>query len=229
MVSMGVGFPSGAALNPGGNVAVVAQPSDPRFLVLHGVRLKGFAEPPAIAAAVGLDEATVDDHLVKLQADELVLRREGRLAGWTLTPAGRVEQQRLAAADAEAADATEVVRGAYERFLALNGRLLTVCTDWQVRGEVPNDHGDAQYDSSVLDRLGELHDGVGPVLDDLSNALARYSPYAPRFDAAVARLRGGELEWFTKPLIDSFHTIWFELHEDLLSTLGIERSQEGSG
>ena len=206
----------------------MAPSSDPRFLVLHGVRLKGFGEPPAIAAVVGLDEATVEEHLDKLQADELVLRRDGRLPGWALTPAGRVEQQRLAAADAEAAGATDVVRDAYERFLSLNGRLLSVCTDWQVRGEAPNDHADAGYDTAVLDRLAEIHDGVVPVLTDLSAALPRYAPYAPRFAAALARLGRGELEWFTKPLIDSFHTIWFELHEDLLSTLGIERSQEGS-
>ena len=196
--------------------------------MLHGVRLKGFAEPPAIAAAVGLDVAIVEEHLDKLQADELVLRRDGRLAGWTLTPAGRAEQQRLAAADADEAGATDVVRHAYERFLGLNGRLLAVCTDWQVRGEAPNDHADPSYDAAVLDRLGEIHADVVPVLTDLSAALPRYAPYAPRFAAALARVHRGELEWFTKPLIDSFHTIWFELHEDLLSTLGIERSQEGS-
>jgi hypothetical protein len=27
------------------------------------------------------------------------------------------------------------------------------------------------------------------------------------------------------PLIDSFHTVWFELHEHLLATLGIERGR----
>ena len=206
----------------------MAQASDPRFLVLHGLRLKGFGEPPAIGAAVGLDAATVEEQLAKLQVEELVLRREGRLAGWALTPAGRVEQQQLAAADAEAAGATRVVRDAYERFLAVNGALLAVCTDWQVRGETPNDHTDAAYDAAVLERLEQIHETVVPILTDLSAALPRYSPYAPRFAAAIAHLRRGELEWFTKPLIDSFHTIWFELHEDLLSTLGIERSQESS-
>ena len=35
------------------------------------------------------------------------------------------------------------------------------------------------------------------------------------------------VEWFTKPVIDSYHTVWFELHEDLLATLGIERASEG--
>ena len=30
----------------------------------------------------------------------------------------------------------------------------------------------------------------------------------------------------TKPMIDSYHSVWFELHEDLLATLGIERGSE---
>jgi DNA-binding MarR family transcriptional regulator len=206
----------------------VAQRSEPRFLALHGVRLKGFAEAAAVAAAVGLDEATVEEQLDKLQAEELVVHRQGRLAGWALTPAGRTEQQQLAAADAEAAGATAVVRSAYERFLALNADVLGICTDWQVRRGAPNDHSDDAYDADVLARLDAVHEAVVPILDDLRAALDRYSLYAPRLAAALAKVRRGELEWLTKPLIDSYHTIWFELHEDLLSTLGIERSQEAS-
>ena len=56
--------------------------------------------------------------------------------------------------------------------------------------------------------------------------MARYGGYGARFAQAISRLDAGELEYFTKPIIDSYHTIWFELHEDLLSSLGIERSQE---
>lgn len=206
----------------------MAHRSDDRFLVLHGLRLKGFGEPDGIAAVVGLSAAEVGDQLAKLQADDLVLRRDGRLAGWALTPAGRAEQQRLAAADVAAAGATGTVRECYERFLGLNRDLLTLCTDWQVRNGAPNDHHDPTYDSAVLDRLRALHAAALPVLDDLAAAVDRYRHYAPRFEAAVARIEAGELEYFTKPLIDSYHTIWFELHEDLLSTLGIERSQEAS-
>jgi hypothetical protein len=29
-------------------------------------------------------------------------------------------------------------------------------------------------------------------------------------------------------MIASYHTVWFEMHEDLLSTLGIERGSEGT-
>ena len=195
--------------------------------MLHGLRLRGFGEPGPIASVVGLDEQTVADHLAKLQAEELVLRRDGRLAGWALTPAGRAEQERLARADLAAAGADDVVRNGYEEFLRYNVELLGVCTDWQVRSGVPNDHSDPAYDASVVARLKAIDAAVGPVLDDLATVLDRYRHYAPRFAAALDRLDVGELEWFTKPLIDSYHTIWFELHEDLLSSLGLERSKEG--
>jgi hypothetical protein len=205
----------------------MAHRSEERFLVLHGLRLRGFGEPAPIATVVGLDEQTVADHLAKLQVEELVLRREGRLAGWALTPAGRAEQERLAQADLAAAGAEKILRSGYERFLRSNVELLGVCTDWQVRGGVPNDHTDGAYDASVVARLKAIDTAVGPVIGDLAAALDRYRQYAPRFAAALARLEAGELEWFTKPLIDSYHTIWFELHEDLLSSLGLERSKEG--
>jgi hypothetical protein len=39
-------------------------------------------------------------------------------------------------------------------------------------------------------------------------------------------VQSGEIEWFTKPMIESYHTIWFELHEDLLASLGLDRAKE---
>ena len=44
----------------------------------------------------------------------------------------------------------------------------------------------------------------------------------------MIRVTEGDRDWFTKPTIDSYHTVWFELHEDLLATLGLERSSERS-
>lgn len=203
--------------------------SDPRFLVLHGIRLKGFAEAPDIAAASGLDETAVAEHLAKLAVDELVVEhRGGPLVGWALSREGRAEQQGLAIDDLAASGATDVVRLAYERFLALNMGLLVVCTDWQVRGSVPNDHSDAAYDAAAICRLRGIHTEVLPIVGDLGTVLDRFAGYAPRLTAALGRLGAGEQEYFTKPIIDSYHTIWFELHEDLLTSLGLQRSQEGT-
>jgi hypothetical protein len=206
----------------------VGHTSDPRFLVLHGLRLKGFGEPPAIGAAVGLDTEAVEQRLPELQDEELVVRRDGRLAGWALTREGRVEQQHLATEELAATGTGAGVRSAYEQFLGVNGELLTICTDWQVRDGVINDHTDVAYDSSVVDRLREVEVTVQPIVADLTGLLQRYAPYGPRFAGALERVAAGEQEYFTKPIIDSFHTVWFELHEDLLTSLGIERSQEGA-
>ena len=33
----------------------------------------------------------------------------------------------------------------------------------------------------------------------------------------------GERAWVAQPRIDSCHTVWMELHDDLLATLGLKR------
>ncbi|MBA2624349.1 MAG: MarR family transcriptional regulator [Acidimicrobiia bacterium] len=208
-------------------------PSDPRFLVLHGLRLKGFAEAQPMAEATGLDPAVVDSQLEGLAADELVLHRTGRVSGWSLTAAGRAEHARAVTAELEAAGARPVVDAAYRCFLGHNGELLAVCTAWQLRDEggapAPNDHTDAAYDEAVVERLAGVHEQVRPVVGDLASTLDRFGRYEGRLATALDRVRAGGVEWLTKPVIDSYHTVWFELHEDLLSTLGIERGSERAG
>jgi hypothetical protein len=66
------------------------------------------------------------------------------------------------------------------------------------------------------------------VCGDLADALDRFAHYGPRLGHAIDRVEAGEVEYATKPMIDSYHTVWFELHEDLLSTLGKERASEES-
>jgi len=72
-----------------------------------------------------------------------------------------------------------------------------------------------------------IHDRVRPVTADLREVLERFGRYGERLRNALEKVVAGEREWFTKPVIDSYHTVWFELHEDLLATLGIERASEG--
>src|SRR5215218_563472 len=199
----------------------------PRTLVMHGLRLKGVAE------AVGVAEAEAKPVLDQLVADGFATYRDGRISGFTLTPAGRGEHAALVAAELDAAGARDGVHASYRRFLGLNTDLLTVCTDWQLRevaGEaVPNDHSDPAHDEAVIARLVDLHAAVEPICVELTTILERYAGYGPRLAHAVALVRAGDHDWFTKPMLPSYHTVWFELHEDLLSTLGIERGSEGEG
>lgn len=211
-------------------------PSAPELLVLTALRVTSFAPVERVAAAAGQPVDVVEGHLDDLLARELVKHRSGVITGWLLTPAGRVEGERQLAAELDATGTRDAVRAAYEQFLALNGELLQVCTDWQLVGGTEshqlNEHLDPAYDATVVGRLAALHDKARTVTVALAAALDRYGAYESRLATALARVQAGPgggddwADWFTKPTIDSYHTVWFELHENLLATLGIERSSE---
>jgi len=205
-------------------------PSAPDTLVLHGLRVKGFAETDQVAEATGVDDVVVVRALERFAADGLVSRKQGvEVSGWVLTPAGRAEHERRLATELDASGARSAVEAAYDRFLALNPELLAVCTDWQVRDGVRNDHADAAHDAAVLDRLAALHERARPVVADLAAALDRFGRYPERLDRAATKVAAGDHDWIDKPLTDSYHTVWFELHEDLLATLGLDRSAPTRG
>jgi hypothetical protein len=205
--------------------------SDARLLVLLGLRLGGFVEADVVTARYGLPDGVADEVLAAAAADGLARRRDGRVSGWSLTADGRSELERLLATEAEEAGNRHVVAGAYERFLPVNKELLATCTAWQVLDEASgalNDHSDPAYDAGVIARLADLDGVAQPICAELAGAFDRFAGYGGRLAGARARVEQGEHDWFTKPMIDSYHTVWFELHEDLLATLGIERSSEGS-
>jgi hypothetical protein len=208
----------------------MARASHPRLLVLHGLRLKGFALPDVVAGLLDLDEATVTSELATLQDAGLVQYRDGRLTGYALTTEGRRENEAQLAAELDESGSREDVLGAYKRFLELNSELLAVCTRWQLRdvdgASIVNDHSDAAHDAAVLGDLAALHERVTPICEDLAATLDRFRSYGHRLGEALAKVQAGDLDHFTKPIIPSYHTVWFELHEDLLATLGIERASE---
>lgn len=204
--------------------------SDPRLLVLHGLRLRGVAEADAVAVVVDLPVQQVLDQLQRLVDQGLVVRREGMASGWSLTDAGRKVHERALQDELELVGARATVASGYQRFRALNPGVLGACSRWQVRDvrghAVRNDHADPRYDDRVLGELDAALAGVRPVGDRLAAVLERFGPYTPHLETALGRARAGEVEYVTKPMIPSFHTVWFEMHEDLLVTLGLDRSSE---
>ena len=199
--------------------------------VVHALRLKSFADTDVVAEAAGLPEDKAKAVLDGLAEAERVKFREGRMTGWMLMPDGRAHGEALLAAQLDGAGKRSELDAIYRRFLEHNQPFLGLCTDWQVRmidGEqVPNDHGDADYDTMIIGRLVEADANMQPICADLAALFDRFSHYGPNFADALAKVQAGEIEWFTKPMIESYHTVWFELHEDLLSSLGIDRAKEG--
>ena len=76
-------------------------------------------------------------------------------------------------------------------------------------------HGDSTVDSHV---------GVPTVGSDLAGALKRFEGYSARYDAALRSVLEGEHHWVDGIEVDSCHLVWMQLHEDLIASLGLDRS-----
>lgn len=204
------------------------QHRDADFVVLHALRCCGAASTERLAASLGpLTSSDAEDVLLGLAARGLVTHDRGVFGGWRVTDAGLDVDARWVALELERADAGPEVQAAYDDFLDLNQRTLDICSAWQVRSFDPivlNDHADKVYDAGVLRRLAKVDAQAQTVCARLAARLHRFSHYGPRLASALDRARRGELDQVSDGL-DSYHSVWFQLHEDLLVTLGIERSK----
>ncbi|MEV0421880.1 transcriptional regulator [Streptosporangium canum] len=202
------------------------------LLVLHAVRITGFADTPVIAHRYGLDAAETEEALRDAEARGWVEHTAfAGTGGWSLTESGRAENERLLAAELARADGADEVRDVYREFLPLNALLLQACTDWQLRPTAGdrlavNDHSDPAWDAGILYELAGIDRALLPLADRLGSVLARFRGYDTRFAAALARARAGEGAWVDRTDVDSCHRVWFELHEDLIATLGLDRHAE---
>ena len=210
----------------------MSYPSPPELLVLHAVRLIGLADSDAIAACAGTDR---DETLVALQEAEqhdwVQHLAFAGLAGWSLTDIGRVENERQLAAERRHADPERMIAAVYRDFLPLNTRLVRAVTKWQIKPTAedqfaPNRHDDAAWDGQVLDELAALGTELAPLITRLSDVLARFDGYSERYEAALQNAANGAHDWIDKTDVDSCHRVWFQLHEDLVATLGIDRHAE---
>lgn len=206
--------------------------SSPALLALHGVRLLGMADADQVAGRFGLQADEVRELLLDFQAAGWITRVEfADLRAWTLTETGRGENERQLAEELTAARAGDVVRAAYRGFIGRNSDLLRASTDWQIRPSptdplAQNNHADHRWDSRVLHTLADLALYLRQACSSLSGRLQRLNAYDVRFAAALARAEQGDHSWVNKPRADSCHTVWMEMHEDLLATLNVQRGQE---
>lgn len=193
-------------------------------LVLHGLAIKKHGTPDAVAGLVGLDSSRVGSLLREAVSRGRAVEAQGR---FMLTPMARM------ALEGEYSRYYGELRGcapfvaAYELFERVNGDLKSLITDWQtleVAGErVPNDHSNAPHDQRIIDRLGDLHERAEKVLAQLVQHLPRLRVYADKLLAALEKAEDGALQWVSDAKLESYHTVWFELHEDLLRVLGRQR------
>ncbi|HEU4894207.1 MAG TPA: hypothetical protein VFT85_00090, partial [Acidimicrobiia bacterium] len=194
--------------------------------VIRALHIKGFANVEALASvllaspdAVGpVAQALLEDGRLKTMGDMFSLSEEGRAIGAELHASDR------------ATLTEEIAEKALDGFLPLDSRMKEIVTAWQMRevdGEQAlNDHSDEGYDRAVLERLLDLHDAASSWLEPLPDGLPRLRLYSRRLDRAVKRISAGDHAYIASPRIDSYHNVWFELHEDLIQLAGRTREEE---
>ena len=180
------------------------------WALLHDLRLRGFRP-----ARGGPTEE-------ELTAVSFVLVRGVNLA---LAPAGR-EAHAVWARLTPGSEEEVLAKTTYERFLVFNVEFLRICTDWQLKpGNQPNDHSDAAYDFKILERLDRLDERAGALMEALGKAVPRFAGYRGRLTDALDKISEDRV-WLASPRCDSYHTVWMQFHEDLLSAVGVNRADE---
>jgi PEP-utilising enzyme, mobile domain len=187
----------------------------------------GFAAlPDGAFAEVALEDLhplALRGSLPELGGDADALQDAGLVVhtavGWMLSEAGTARHAALLAEEQAGLD-RETLGAVYERFLAANGPFKALNRRWQPAGE------DERW--TLVGELAELVERVEPTLRRTSEILPRFGGYGARLQAALTRVEDGEFDLVTSPTLDSLHTIWMELHEDYLQTLGRSREEEGS-
>ena len=195
------------------------------FVVLHSLRIKGFAGAEVIAEIAGIPREQVE-RMLPNAVEAGLCRHIAARDLWQLTPAGRDRHAELMLGIS--GDEVDGLREHYETFLGLNDAFKDLCARWQTKDGEPNDHTDAAYDGERITDLRQMRDQSVNVLQGFATAVGRFESYERRLTVALNRLEDGETRMFTGVMCNSFHDVWMELHEDLVQLLGIDRHAEGS-
>ena len=193
---------------------------------IRTLAIKGFAGPDALGLALRASEDEAQALLDRLVADGLA---EIAVGSFRLTADGRSVGDELIAEDGALWGGDRAL-AALDAFILLDGRMKETVTAWQTRevngAQTFNDHTDAAYDARVLAGLAALHADADAWLIPLVGQLPRLASYRARLESAVAQATGGDGRYVASPRVDSYHSVWFELHEDLIRLSGRTRAEE---
>ena len=194
--------------------------------VVRALAIKGAASPEQLAESLDASLDVVQASVEELKSSGAVEVAAGQLR---LSATGKLD-----AADLFAIDRADVGRAdeLLDEFHAFDGRMKQIVTAWQVRDvageQVLNDHTDAGYDAAVMEDLAALHDDTVAWLEPLA-AMRRFAVYRSRLGRSLELCRGGDQRFVASPRVDSFHSVWFELHEDLIRLAGKKRADVTAG
>ena len=194
------------------------------FLILNYLDIFRSSLQEDIENNIEMDKEKIREVLNDLLRKGFVRRVDDQ---WQIEHAGREEMKRLRREVLESSGRREEVLSYCKEFEELNTWFKDLVTRWQVKNEggmlVPNDHSDPEYDLAIIRELGELHRKTVDVLEKLSKVLPILKTYITRLNRALNLVMRGEIEYLSGVDVQSYHNIWFELHEGLLRLSGLKR------
>jgi pyruvate,orthophosphate dikinase len=189
------------------------------FELARTVQLKGLCSPQRAAAVLAAAEARVE---TLLQANDALFQSTPR--GYMLTPDGRAWATGQLLSERASADVHALERS-YQEFMALNHRFKQLVSEWQ--GATQTDLSGEPW-ATVVASLAAIHEELRPVANDNATQVPRLESYARRFALALDSMQRGDRSMLASPLKESYHTVWFEYHEELIALCGRDRASEES-
>lgn len=188
--------------------------------------LKGMGDSAAIAAVLGAPQAEVEEVVESLVAKEAIIAMPRDRYRPAPDTAEKIDAWYRDMADA----IKDQIEPQMEAFHEVNDTFKGIVTDWQMRevdgAQVINDHTDAEYDAGVTRRIAtDVQTVITSILAEVSKAHDRLMRYQTRFEQALAKIDEGDKDMVAHPMKDSYHTVWFELHEELIRLSGRVRTE----
>ncbi|HEU0019494.1 MAG TPA: hypothetical protein VFQ14_04300 [Thermoleophilaceae bacterium] len=165
----------------------------------------------------GLDADRAQPLVERLAADGLIEADELTIP--TIDGVGALEDWY---AGERASLAAEQRRALHERFRPLDAEIKRIAAAWQDC----ETRDDWEGRTAAVEDLQALDVQLAALVGDYSDTLPRLGEYRERLATALARVADGDLDYLVGVSCDSYHTVWFQLHEDVLRILDEERDPE---
>jgi hypothetical protein len=182
------------------------------YEVLHAIWTRGFATAEQIAVSTALPKSDVEALVAAAKASGFVKQRSGKVTGANLTPAGKARLV-LLAGETLTSQHLNVIAAAYDSFVAPNQEFKALVVSWQNAPDL----------TETLTGLESVHCKVAEVVERAADVHPRFRTYLPRLERALGAFRAGDTHALARPMSESYHDVWMELHEDMLKTMGRTR------
>jgi pyruvate,orthophosphate dikinase len=187
------------------------------FELARVIQLKGLCTVERAAVALAAAACHIEQLIA---ASDALFQMTPR--GIMLTPNGRSWVSQKLHEERDAHNIAEIERS-YARFVDLNQRFKQIVSAWQMasRGETDRIGWDV-----LVESVSHVQSHLQPILERHAALVPRLGAYTRRFAVALDAMRAGDRSMLASPLKDSYHTVWFEYHEELMTLCGRGRASE---